>query len=99
MVNEVFTKISKALNESNLSEHSEESSDDDDESIQMSPGKFVEESKEECPDLSISLINKQIGAVSENSSSAIYSEEAPVKTLSVHADNFRQTDLKSYFKK
>merc|ERR1719313_2301368 len=65
MVNEVFTRISKVIDESSHACSEDESDcESSQESIKMSPTKYIEESKEMVNDLSLSLINKQIGAVS-----------------------------------
>lgn len=47
----------------------------------------AEESKVDYPELSLSLINKQVGTISEESSAA-FSEEVAVKAAKV-SDNFR----------
>lgn len=91
MVKDMFTRINKVIDENNYTEEDSAGEESSNESI-----KHVEESKEDAGvDLSLSLINKQIGATSEEASSANYSEEVQCKKI----ENFRQTDLKSYFKK
>jgi len=88
MVNDVFTRIQKVISDNQTGDGESSCS-----SCEVSPDpRKDEESKEESADLSLSLINRQIGATSEEASSIHYSED-------IRRDGFRQTDLKDYFKK
>lgn len=71
MVNEVFTKINKVIYEYHCSDVESAGDNSSSESC-----KHVEECKEDVgEDLSLRLINKEIGATSEFASSQNYSEE------------------------
>ena len=75
VVNDVFTRISKVIDDSSRCSGDDDESDCEETSREMSPDR-VEESKELCADLSLSLINKQIGAILSEGSSVLGSDEA-----------------------
>lgn len=93
VVYDVFTKINQVIEDNNQSDVDDDASSSA--SLLCAGDHDHEESKEAESDLSLSVIRKQIATGSEESSAAL-SEEVWKGNVQA-TDNFRQTNLKSYF--